>query len=110
MSNDNPDQRFDSWINKKPKRYARLSKILSEKQVKQLKKYNYSLNEFIKNLGQKPFKLSDSDVINNIYRLNQFYNNEGYFDSHVSVDTVIQGNEANLKSVSYTHLTLPTKA
>ena len=97
LSNDNPDQRFDSWINKKPKRYARLSKILSEKQVKQLKKYNYSFNEFIKNLGQKPFKLSDSDVINNIYRLKQFYNNEGYFDSQVSVDTVIQGNEANLQ-------------
>ena len=64
LSNDNPDERFDSWINKKPNRYARLSKILSEKQVKQLKKYNNSFNEFIKNLGQKPFKLSDSDVIN----------------------------------------------
>ena len=97
LSNDNPDERFDSWINKKPNRYARLSKILSEKQVKQLKKYNNSFNQFIKNLGQKPFKLSDSDVINNIYRLKQFYNNEGYFDSQINVDTIIKGNEANLK-------------
>ena len=66
-------------------------KILSEKQVKQLKKYNNSFNEFIKNLGQKPFKLIDSDVIGNIYRLKQFYNNEGYFDSQVNVDTIIKG-------------------
>ena len=44
LSSDNPDVRFDSWIKKKPKRYNRLSKILSEKQVNQLKKYNKSFN------------------------------------------------------------------
>ena len=47
LSSDNPDKNFDSWLNKKPKRYNRLSKILSEKQVNQLKKYNNSLNEFM---------------------------------------------------------------
>ena len=88
LSNEDPDKRFDSWINKNPKRYDRLTKLLSEKQVNQLKKYNSSFNKFIKNLGQKPFKLSDSDVANNVSRLKQFYNNEGYFDSEVNVDTI----------------------
>jgi outer membrane protein assembly factor BamA len=97
LSSDNPDKKFDSWLNKKPKRYTRLSKILSEKQVKQLKKYNNSFNEFLKSLGQKPFKLSDIDVNNNISRLKQFYNNEGYFDSKVSVDTITEGKKANLQ-------------
>ena len=97
LSIDNPNENFDSWLNKKPKRYNRLSKILSEKQVKQLKKYNNSFNEFLKNLGQKPFKLNDVDVNNNISRLKQFYNNEGYFDSKVIVDTVIKENKANLR-------------
>ena len=97
LSSDNPDEKFDSWLNKKPKRYTRLSKILSDKQVKQLKKYNNSFNEFLKNLGKKPFKLSDVDVNNNISRLKQFYNNEGYFDSKVSVDTIIDGKKANLQ-------------
>jgi len=96
LSNDDPDKRFDSWINKKPKRYNRLTRLLSEKQINQLKKYNSSFNEFIKNLGQKPFKLSDSDVANNISRLKQFYNNEGYFDSEVNVDTIIEANKVNL--------------
>ena len=45
LSSENADERFDSWINKKPKRYARLSKILSEKQIIQLKKYN-NLRQF----------------------------------------------------------------
>ncbi len=97
LSSENPDERFDSWINRKPKRYTRLSKILSEKQIIQLKKYNNSFNEFIKNLGQKPFKLVDSDVSANLSRLKQFYNNEGYFDSEVNVDTILKGNKANLQ-------------
>jgi len=96
LSNEDPDKRFDSWINKNPKRYDRLTKLLSEKQVNQLKKYNSSFNKFIKNLGQKPFKLSDSDVANNVSRLKQFYNNEGYFDSEVNVDTIIEANKVNL--------------
>ena len=97
LSSDNPDEKFDLWLNKKPKRYTRLSKILSDKQVKQLKKYNNSFNEFLKSLGQKPFKLSETDVNNNISRLKQFYNNEGYFDSKVNVDTIIEGKKANLQ-------------
>jgi len=97
LSSDNPDVRFDSWIKKKPKRYNRLSKILSVKQVNQLKKYNKSFNEFIKNLGQKPFNLTESNVKENMSRLKQFYDNEGYFDSKVNVDTIIKGNEVNLQ-------------
>tara|TARA_B100000989_G_scaffold24252_1_gene15727 strand:+ start:1561 stop:4071 length:2511 start_codon:yes stop_codon:yes gene_type:complete len=97
LSNENPDERFDSWIKKKPKRYSRLSKIISEKQINQLKKYNNSFNEFIKNLGQEPFKLVDSDVRGNMSRLKQFYNNEGYFDSEVEVDTIVNGNKVNLQ-------------
>ena len=30
-------------------------------------------------------------------RLKQFYNNEGYFDSEVNVDTIVKGNKANLQ-------------
>ena len=103
LSSDNPNEKFDLWLNKKPKRYTRLSKILSDKQVEQLKKYNNSFNEFLKSLGQKPFKLTDTDVNNNISRLKQFYNNEGYFDSKVSVDTIIEGKKANLQYIVKTN-------
>ena len=35
----NPDEKFESWLYRKPNRYERLSKVLSEKQISQLKKY-----------------------------------------------------------------------
>ena len=44
----NPDEKFESWLYKKPKRYERLSKVLSEKQISQLKRYNNSFNEFLR--------------------------------------------------------------
>tara|TARA_B100000989_G_scaffold126273_1_gene93639 strand:- start:4443 stop:6953 length:2511 start_codon:yes stop_codon:yes gene_type:complete len=97
LSSNNPDEKFDLWLNKNPKRFKRLSKILSNKQITQLKMYNNSFNKFLKNLGQRPFKLSETDVLNNIYRLKQFYNSEGYFDSEVNVDTLIENNRVNLK-------------
>ncbi len=96
LANDNPDENFESWLYKKPNRYRRLSKLLSEKQINQLKKYNNSFNGFLKNLGQDPIKVTDIDVNQNILRLQQYYKNDGYFDSKVSVDTIISENQANI--------------
>ena len=93
----NPDERFESWLYKKPNRYKRLSKFLSEKQISQLKIYNNSFNRFLKNLGQEPIMLKDLNVNQNILRLKQYYKNEGYFDSNVYVDTIINENQAKLK-------------
>jgi outer membrane protein assembly factor BamA len=80
-----------------PNRYERLSKVLSEKQISQLKKYNNSFNRFLKKLGQEPIMLRDLNVNQNILRLKQYYKNEGYFDSNVYVDTIINENQAKIK-------------
>ncbi len=96
LSNENPDEKFDYWINKRPKRLQRLNKILSEKQTIQLKNYNRLFNNFLKNLGEEPKKVSEVNVNENILRLKQYYDNEGYFDSEVNVDTIISDNQAVL--------------
>ena len=92
-----PDEKFESWLYKKPNRYKRLSKILSDKQILQLKRYNNSFNGFLKNLGQKPVMLRDLKVNQNKLRLEQYFKNEGYFDSNVDVDTIINENQAKIK-------------
>ena len=38
LSEYNPEERFETWLNKKPKRAKRLNKWFSHKQVEQLKK------------------------------------------------------------------------
>ena len=97
LASENPDEKFEKWLLEKPNRYKRLSRLLSKKQIIQLKQYNNSFNKFLKNLGQKPTKISDANVNENISRLKQFYNNEGYFDSKVSADTILNDNQAIIK-------------
>ena len=97
LASDDPDEKFETWLYKNPNRYKRLSKILSEKQITQLKIYNNSFNDFLKNLGQEPIKIKDLDVNQNILRLKQYYKNEGFFDSNVYVDTIINENQAKIK-------------
>ena len=97
LASENPDEKFEKWLLEKPNRYKRLSRLLSKKQIIQLKQYNNSFNKFLKNLGQKPTKISDTNVNENISRLKQFYTNEGYFDSKVSADTILNDNQAIIK-------------
>jgi hypothetical protein len=52
---------------------------------------------FLKNLGQEPIMLRDLNVDQNILRLKQYYKNEGYFDSNVYADTIINENQAKIK-------------
>ena len=96
LASQNPDEKFDIWL-KKNNRENRLKKLISEKQITQLKRYNRSFNNFLKGLGQEPIVLSDINYDNNIRRLKQFYNNIGYFDSEVNYDTIVNNNQARVK-------------
>jgi len=96
LASQNPDEKFDIWL-KKNKRENRLKKLISQKQITQLKRYNRSFNNFLKGLGQEPIVLSDINYSDNIRRLKQFYNNIGYFDSEVNYDTIIENNQARVK-------------
>lgn len=98
---DNPDEKFELWLNKKDKRKNRLEKLISSKQVDQLKRYNKSFNNFLNGLGEDPVYLSDIDFKDNERRLKKFYDNIGYFDSQVSHDTVINSNQAKVKYSIY---------
>ena len=97
LASENPDEKFEEWLYNKPNRNKRLSKLLSNKQITQLKQYNKSFSDFLKNLGQKPTKISETNVNENISRLKQFYKNDGYFDSEVAADTILVDNQATIK-------------
>ena len=96
LGSQNPDEKFADWL-KKNNRESRLKKLISQKQITQLKNYNKSFNNFLKELGQEPVKLSDINFSDNIRRLKQFYNNQGYFDSEINYNTAINNNQAQVK-------------
>jgi len=94
LAEENPDQKFNDWLEKKPRRINRLEKVFSSKQVDQIKRYNYSFNNFLKNLGREPIKISSVNFKENADRLRQYYNSEGYFDAQINFNTNIDSNKA----------------
>ena len=74
----------------------RLNKLISNKQVNQLKRYNKLFNNWIKSTGEEPVFLNKTDIENNINRLIQYYKNNGYFDVKVEIDSIIKDNKAEI--------------
>ena len=75
-----PEQNFKNWIDKKPRRKEKLNKILSPKQVNQLKNYYLKYNSWLLKNGDFPTLVDTSEISKNIQRLKQYYKNLGYYD------------------------------
>ena len=92
LAKENPDSLFNNWMNKKPKRFERLTKIYSEKQVDQLKKYKRNFNFWLKKSGEPPSIFFKNNSSSTSKRLEQYYKNKGFFNTSVltSIDTIAQ--------------------
>lgn len=90
LAKENPDSLFNDWLNKKPKRNERLTKIYSEKQVDQLKKYKRNFNFWLKKSGEPPSIYFENNSNSTSERLEQYYKNKGFFNASVvtSIDTI----------------------
>tara|TARA_B100000963_G_scaffold143275_1_gene124795 strand:- start:87303 stop:89837 length:2535 start_codon:yes stop_codon:yes gene_type:complete len=84
LVNQNQDSLFDIWIDKNPKKNKILNKIFSKKQINQLKKYRVSINNWLKTNSEAPTIMDSTAIKKNINRMNQYYNNLGYFDNKTS--------------------------
>ena len=94
-SKKNSDTIFNKWINKKSKRNERITKVFSNKQVVQIKKYIEDFNNWKKRNGEE-LQIIDSTKTNiSIENLKSFFKNNGYFDSEIS--SSIEINKKNQK-------------
>ena len=92
-SKKNSDSVFNNWINKKPKRKKRLNKILSKKQVFQIKKYIKNFNDWKKRNGEELQLIDSTKTKISIENLKSYFKNNGYFDAEIS--SIIEINEKN---------------
>ena len=92
-SKKNSDSVFNKWINKKPKRKKRLNKILSQKQVFQIKKYIKNYNDWKKRNGEEIQLIDSTKTKISIENLKSYFKNNGYFDAKIS--SKVEVNEKN---------------
>ena len=81
LSESNPEESFETWLNKKPKRAKRLNRWLSHKQVEQLKKYKVGFSNWIKKTGESPSLVNAEKIALTNSLFTQYYNNLGYFNT-----------------------------
>ena len=85
MASEKPDSIFEEWLRRKSKRKKLLNKILSSKQVNEIKRYKSSFNKWLKKNGEAPVFIDSSTIANNIERFKQYFKNKGFFNTHVEV-------------------------
>lgn len=83
LAKPNPDSTFQAWLKRKPKREARLTRLLSEKQVNRLGESflvkGYS--EWLKKIGEAPVVIDTNRTRRSLERLSAYYGSKGYFNN-----------------------------
>ena len=96
MASEKPDSIFEEWLRRKSKRKKLLNKILSSKQVNEIKRYKSSFNKWLKKNGEAPVFIDSSTIANNIERFKQYFKNKGFFNTHVEVKKRLLPNQKGI--------------
>ena len=96
MASEKPDSIFEEWLSRKSKRKKLLNKILSPKQVNEIKRYKSSFNKWLKKNGEAPVFIDSSTIAKNIERFKQYYKNKGFFNTHVEVKKRLLPNQKGI--------------
>ncbi|NUY82548.1 BamA/TamA family outer membrane protein [Flavobacterium sp. MAH-1] len=85
LANPNPDSTYKAKFIKNPKKYERLAKILSKKQVNRLGKsfYYFGIHQMLKRIGEPPAIIDTNNIRKSRLRLKGHYFNQGYFNAKI---------------------------
>ncbi len=85
----NPDSSFQAKFTKNPKKYERLSKLLSKKQVNRLGQsfWYHGIHDFLKKTGEPPTIIDTIKTRKSVSRLKYYYFNNGYFNVEADYKT-----------------------
>lgn len=93
LAKTDPDSTFQNWLYRKPKRKERLVKWLSAKQVERLGKSYVNLNQWLKNTGEAPSIVDESQADRSTNRLVAWYWNHGWFNAEANFEIIRQDNQ-----------------
>ncbi len=84
LARNNRDSLFEVWLDKNPKRRARLTKKLSKKQLDQLKTSSVGFNNWLRKTGEAPVIVDSLRTEKSRENLKGYYFQNGWFDADVS--------------------------
>ena len=93
-SKKNTDSIFDYWLNKRNKK-NKLSKILSPKQINQLREYHRSFNKWKQSNGEKIEIIDSTKTLATIKNLNSYFQNIGFLENKVTSEIKVNNDNDN---------------
>jgi outer membrane protein assembly factor BamA len=81
LANEHPDSTHQAWLNKNPKREARLIKLLSKKQVDEILNYRVGKSNWLKNMGEAPVVISNDRAERSRKRIEEYYKSFGWLNA-----------------------------
>lgn len=88
LTKENPEQSFNNWLLKKPKRKKRMINFFSKKQVAKIKSSYVGIQNAIKKVGEEPTIYNEASTIESKNRLKSWFWNHGWFNADVSFKKV----------------------
>jgi outer membrane protein assembly factor BamA len=92
LAKQNPDSSFQAKFTNNPKKYERLSKLLSAKQIDRLGKsfWHHGIHDFLKKTGEPPTIIDTVKTRKSVARLKYYYFNNGFFNvtADYKIDTI----------------------
>lgn len=79
-----PDSTFINWLTKKPKRQKQLTKLLSERQLKNIGDFYVNIHEARKANGEPPSVITKPKIDESKEKLKSWYWNRGWFNAEVN--------------------------
>ncbi|MBZ0328059.1 MAG: sorting and assembly machinery component 50 [Altibacter sp.] len=101
LADPKPDSTFQRWLHKNPKREARLTRFISQKQVDELGNSYVGFNNWLKKSGDVPVVIDKGKINKSVDRLKRYYASFGYFNA--TADYKINTNEKKEKRASVTY-------
>lgn len=98
----NPEESFEVWLNKKPKREARLVKLLSQKQLNALDSSFVNFNKWIQKSGDQPTVIRYERINRSSKQLERYYQSFGWFNTKVSAKITPDTKKEKRAKVTYT--------
>jgi len=85
LANPNPDSSYRAKFIRNPKKYERLAKLLSKKQVNRLGKsfYYFGFHQMLKRIGEAPVIVDTTSIRKSRLRLKGHYFNKGFFNAKI---------------------------
>lgn len=101
LARENRDSLFEIWLDKKPKRRARITDTTSKEEIEKIKKSALGFNGWLRKTGEAPVIIDSSKIKRSLSRLEGYHLRKGWFHTKASYKVTVDPKKKKRASIVY---------